>query len=50
MTHREDFILPAELMKRVSKQGIDILPELIQVFINAAMQSEQQLYLKAELY
>jgi hypothetical protein len=50
MTYREDFTLPAELLERVSKQGFDILPELIQVIINAAMQAERQQYLKAESY
>jgi len=50
MTYREDFTLPAELMERVSKQGFDILPELIQVIINAAMQAERQQYLRAEPY
>ena len=50
MTYREDFTLPAELLERVSKQGLDILPELIQVIINAAMQAERQQYLKAEPY
>ena len=50
MTYREDFPLPAELLERVSKQGFDILPELIQVIINAAMQVERQQYLKAEPY
>ena len=28
MTYREDFTLPAELLEQVSKQGLDILPEL----------------------
>ena len=50
MTYREDFTLPAELMERVSKQGFDILPELIQVIIHVAMQAERQQYLKAEPY
>ncbi len=50
MTYRDDFTLPAELLERVSKQGFDILPELIQVIINAAMQAERQQYLKAEPY
>jgi putative transposase len=50
MTYREDFTLLAELMERVSEQGFDILPELIQVIINAAMQAERQQYLKAEPY
>jgi putative transposase len=47
MTYREDFTLPAELLERVNQQGFDILPELIQMVINAAMQSERQQYLQA---
>jgi putative transposase len=50
MTYRENFTLPAELLAQVSQQGFDILPELIQVIINAAMQAERQQYLKAEPY
>ncbi len=50
MTYREDFTLPVELLERVNKQGFDILPELIQVIINAAMQAERQQHLKAEPY
>jgi putative transposase len=42
--------LPAELLERVNQQGFDILPELIQLIINAAMQAERQQYLKAEPY
>jgi putative transposase len=50
MTYREDFTLPAELLERVSQQGFDILPELIQMVINAAMQSERQQYMQAAPY
>jgi putative transposase len=50
MTYRENFTLPAELLAQVSQQGFDILPELIQVIINTAMQAERQQYLKAEPY
>ena len=50
MTYRKDFTLPAELLERVSKQGLNILPELIQEILNAAMQAERQQYLKAEPY
>jgi putative transposase len=50
MTYRKDFTLPAELLERVSKQGLDILPELIQKVINAAMWAERQQYLNAEPY
>jgi len=50
MTYRENFTLPEELLAQVSQRGFDILPELIQVIINAAMQAERQQYLKAEPY
>jgi putative transposase len=50
MTYRENFTLPAELVEQVNKQGFDILPELIQVIINTAMQAERQQYLNAEPY
>jgi putative transposase len=50
MTNRKDFTLPAELLERVSKQGLNILPELIQEILNAAMQAERQQYLKPEPY
>jgi putative transposase len=50
MTYREDFTLPAELLEQVSKQGFDILPELIRIVVNAAMQAERQQYLKAAPY
>ena len=42
MTYREDFTLPAELLEQVSQQGLDIVPELIQVIINIAIQSERR--------
>jgi len=47
MTYREDFTLPAELLERVSKQGFDILPELIEAILNAAMQAERQQHPRA---
>lgn len=50
MTYREDFTLPAELLEQVNKEGFDILPELIRVIINTAMQAERQQYLKAAPY
>jgi hypothetical protein len=46
MSYRKDFTLPAELLERVGKQGMDILPkehrgdllESIQVIIDGTMQ------------
>jgi putative transposase len=50
MTYQEDFTLPTELLEQVSQQGFDILPELIRIVVNAAMQAERQQYLKAAPY
>ena len=50
MTYREDFTLPTELLEQVSQQGFDVLPELIRIVVNAAMQAERQQFLKAAPY
>lgn len=50
MTYRQDFTLPAELMEQVAEQGLEILPELIRIVINAAMQAERSEYLQAGPY
>jgi transposase-like protein len=50
MTYRQDFTVPAELMEQVQEQGLDILPELIRIVLNAAMQAERSEHLQAELY
>ena len=39
MTYHEDFTLPAKLLEQIQEQGLDVLPELIQVIINVAMQA-----------
>jgi transposase-like protein len=50
VTYRQDFTLPAELMAQVAEQGLEILPELIRIVVNAAMQAERSEYLQAEHY
>jgi transposase-like protein len=50
MTYRQDFTLPAELMEQVAEQGLEILPELIRIVINAAMQAERSEHLQAGPY
>jgi len=50
MTYREDFTLPGELLEQVKEQGLDVLPELIRVIINTAMQAERSEHLSAEPY
>jgi putative transposase len=50
MTYREDFTLPGELLEQVQEQGLDVLPELIRVILNAAMQAERAEHLNAGPY
>jgi transposase-like protein len=50
MTYREDFTLPAELLEQVQEQGLEILPELIRVILNTAMQAEREEHLNAAAY
>ena len=50
MTYQEDFTLPTELLEQIAVEGLDVLPELIRIVINAAMQAERQSYLGAGLY
>jgi hypothetical protein len=45
MTYQGDFTLPPELLERIASEGFDILPELIQIVINEAMQAERQQHL-----
>jgi putative transposase len=44
------FTVPAELMEQVAEQGLEILPELIRIVINAAMQAERSEHLQAGPY
>jgi putative transposase len=50
VAYRNDFTLPAALMEQVAEQGLEILPELIRIVVNAAMQAERSEYLQAEPY
>jgi putative transposase len=50
MTYQSDFTLPSELLEQIASQGFDILPELIRIVLNAAMQGERQQYLGAAPY
>ncbi len=42
MTYQGDFTLPSELLEQIDAQDHDVLPELIRIVINAAMQVERQ--------
>ena len=50
MTYKIDSTLTTELLEQISEEGLDFLPELIGILVNAAMQAERQKHLGAELY
>ena len=50
MTYQGDFTLPADLLEQIATQGFDVLPELIRIVLNAAMQAERQHYLGVAPY
>lgn len=50
MTYREDFTLPREITELVNDNGFDILPELLRLVFNTAMQVEREKYLGAAPY
>ena len=50
MTYTNDSTLTTELLEHISAEGLDYLPELIRILVNAAMQAERQKHLGAEPY
>lgn len=47
MTYQNDCTLPEELLESIADNGLDCLPDLFRILVNAAMQLERQKYLKA---
>lgn len=50
MTYQNDFTLTEEILGQIAEQGIEYLPELFRLILNAAMQAERQKYLGARQY
>lgn len=50
MTYQTDFTLPQDVLEAISEQGLEYLPEMIRIVINAAMKAERQTYLGAGPY
>ena len=50
MTREEDFTLTPELVELMMERGLDGLPELIRIVMNAAMRAERQCYLGVAPY
>jgi transposase-like protein len=50
MTYQDHFTVPDEILQQIATEGFDVLPELIRVLMNAAMQIERQKYLGVDPY
>ena len=50
MTYQDDFTLSTEMMELIATEGLDIIPELMRILVNAAMKGERQQYLGAAPY
>jgi putative transposase len=46
MTYRAEYSIPDDLLEEIAEQGLDVVPELIRILINAAMRIERQRYLE----
>ena len=50
MTHQHDYSLSSSLLEELNRTGLDGIPEMLKVLINAAMQAERSKYLQADEY
>lgn len=49
MTYQPNYSLPVELVELAAAQGLDALPEVLRIVINAAMTAERQKFLGLNL-
>lgn len=50
MTNRNNFTLSSELLMQIASEGLDFLPELVHIMINADTQRDREKYLSAGHY
>lgn len=50
MTYQNNFTANQELIEEISRNGLDFMPELIRIIVNAAMKEERQKYLGVNPY
>jgi transposase-like protein len=50
MTYQPNYTLPSEWVEAINEGGLDVLPELLRLLLNTAMQAERQQYLGVEPY
>ena len=50
MTYQKDFTLPTELLEQIASEGLDFIPELVRILVNAATQIEREQHIGAGYY
>jgi len=50
MTYSDDFTLPKEYLEQMAEDGMEYMPELIRILLNAAMRAERQKHLGVAPY
>jgi len=50
MTHQNDYTFSPEFVEDITQKGLDGIPELIRILVNAAMQAEREKHLQAGEY
>ena len=50
MTYQDNFTATQKLIEEISRNGLDYMPELIRIIVNAAMKEERQKYLGVNPY
>ena len=50
MIYSNDCTLPKEYLEKLTAEGLEGLPEMIQVLVNEAMQIEREWYVNAKPY
>jgi transposase-like protein len=50
MTYQHDCTLPEEFLEQIAREGLDVIPDLIRIIVNQAMEYERQQHLGAGRY
>ena len=50
MTYPHHFTIPDEIMERITQEGLEYIPQIIEQLMNVAMKAEREQYLKAGTY
>ena len=50
MTHQENYFPSSSTIEELTRNGLEVIPELVRVILNSVMQAAQSQYLQAKAY